>query len=96
MKLNNQVLQWRGALIIIQVVICTMMIFAVTAWLTGNEEHGLRFAVIGFLISLVGLQTLYFYLSRFSALTTNLIQFVFLLILLAYRRWYLSYSAFHL
>ncbi len=67
-----------------------MMIFAVTAWLTGNEEHGLRFAVIGFLISLVGLQTLYFYLSRFSALTTNLIQFVFLLILLAYHRWYFN------
>ena len=39
---------------------------------------------------LVGLQTLYFYLSQFSALTTSLIQFVFLLILLAYRRWYFN------
>ena len=39
---------------------------------------------------LVGLQTLYFYLSQFSALTTTLIQFVFLLILFAYRRWYFN------
>jgi hypothetical protein len=69
-----------------------LMILAVNGWHFGNEERGLRFAVIGFLLSLVGLQTLYFYLSQFSALTTTLIQFAFLLILLAYRRWYLNGS----
>lgn len=91
-NLDSQVLQWRGALISIQVMIFILMILAVTAWLTRNEERGLRFAVIGFLLSLVGLQTLYFYLSQFSALTTTLIQFAFLLILLAYRRWHLNGS----
>jgi hypothetical protein len=89
-NLDSQVLQWRGALIIIQVVICILMIFAVTAWLSGNEERGLRFAVAGFLLSLVALQTLYFYLSQFSALTTTLLQLLFLLILFAYRRRYLN------
>ena len=63
---------------------------ALIAWLSGNEKTGLNFAVAGFLLSLVALQTLYFYLSQFSALTTTLIQFAFLLILLAYNRWYLS------
>jgi hypothetical protein len=66
------------------------MILALIAWLTGREELGLNFAVAGVLLSLVALQTLYFYLSQFSALTTTLIQFIFLLILLTYRRWYSS------
>jgi hypothetical protein len=89
-NLDSQVLQWRSALVVIQVAIGILMIIAIIAWLTSHEERGLRFAVIGFLLSLVGLQTLYFYLSQFSALTTTLIQFSFLLILLAYRRWYLT------
>jgi hypothetical protein len=90
--LDSQVLQWRDALIVIQFSIGILMILAIIAWLTGNEERGLQFAVIGFLLSLVALQTLYFYLSQFSALTTTLIQFSFLLILLGYRRWYLNGS----
>jgi hypothetical protein len=66
------------------------MIVAVLAWLTRNEELGLQFAISGFLLSLVTLQTLYFYLSQFSALTATLLQLAFLQILFAYRRWYLS------
>ena len=67
-----------------------LMIVAVIAWLIGNEELGMKFALFGFLLSLVALQSLYFYLSQFAAVTMTLIQLVFLLILLAYRRWYLS------
>jgi len=89
-NLNSQVVQWRGALIVIQVVIGGLMIVAVLAWLTGNEERGLEFAVSGFLLSLVALQSLYFYLSQFSAITSTLLQLTFLQILFAYRRWYLS------
>ncbi|MGB5933652.1 MAG: hypothetical protein WBH57_11375 [Anaerolineae bacterium] len=66
------------------------MIVAVLAWLTGNEERGLKSAVSGFLLSLVALQLLYFYLSQFSAITSTLLQLTFLQILFAYRRWYLS------
>ena len=89
-NLNSQVVQWRGALIGIQVVIGGLMIVAVLAWLTGNEERGLKSAVSGFLLSLVALQSLYFYLSQFSAITSTLLQLTFLQILFAYRRWYLS------
>ena len=87
--LDSQVLQWRGALILIQVAIGGLMIVAVLAWLTRNEERGLKLAVYGFLLSLVALQLLYFYLSQFSAITVTLLQLAFLQILLAYRRWYL-------
>lgn len=89
-NLDSQVVQWRGPLIAIQVVIGGLMIVAVLAWLTGNEERSLRFAVSGFLLSLVALQSLYFYLSQFSAITSTLLQLVFLQVLFAYRRWHLS------
>ena len=69
------------------------MIVALLFWLAGSEELGLRLAVSGFLLSLVALQTLYFYLSQFSAITATLLQLAFLLILLAYRRWYLTFVA---
>jgi len=90
--LDPKVLQWRGVLIAIQVAIGGLMIVAVAAWLTRNEELGLKFAVSGFLLSLVALQSLYFYLSQFSAITSTLLQLTFLQILLAYRRWYLGDS----
>jgi hypothetical protein len=88
-NLDNQVVQWRGVLIAIQVVIGGLMILALITWLMGNEERGIRFGVSGFLFSLVALQTLYFYLSQFSAITATLLQLVFLQVLLTYKRWYL-------
>ena len=65
------------------------MIVALVAWLAGQEELGLKLGVGGFVLSLVALQTLYFYLSQFSALTATLLQLALLQFLLAYRRWYL-------
>jgi hypothetical protein len=88
-SLDSQVVQWRGALILIQIMVGGLMLVAIFAWLARREERGLKFAVFGFLLSLVALQTLYFYLSQFSAITATLIQVACLLILLAYRRWYL-------
>ncbi|MCP4544444.1 MAG: hypothetical protein GY832_45615 [Chloroflexi bacterium] len=85
---DSQIIQWRSVLLAIQTVIGASMIFALIAWLTGNEERGLKFAVSGFLFSLVALQTLYFYISQFSAITATLLQLAFLQILLTYSRWY--------
>jgi hypothetical protein len=92
-NLNSQVVQLRGPLLVIQVVIGGLMTVAAVAWLTKHEERGLTFAVCGFLLSLVALQSLYFYLSQFSAITATLIQLAFLQILFAYRRWYLNDGA---
>ena len=86
--IDSQVLQWRGALFGLQIVIGSLMILALLNWIAGKEERGLNFAVGGFLLSLVALQTLYFYISQFSAITATLLQFLFLNILFAYRRWY--------
>jgi membrane protein CcdC involved in cytochrome C biogenesis len=88
--IENQVLQWRAVLTGIQVVIGGLMIIALIAWLTGNEKLGLQFSVYGFLFSLVALQTIYFYLSQFSAITFTLLQLFILQILFTYRRWYLQ------
>jgi len=89
-SLDEQVLQWRDILIVIQIVIGCLMLVAVLAWFTGKEDNGLKFGSAGFLLSLVGLQLHYFYISQFSAITATLLQFALLQILLAYRRWYLS------
>lgn len=89
-NLDEQVLQWRGVLIGIQTVIGGLMLVALLAWFTRKEDNSLKFGSAGFLLSLVGLQLHYFYISQFSAITATLLQFAFLQILLAYRRWYLS------
>jgi hypothetical protein len=89
-NLDSQVVQWRVPLIVIQALVGALMIIALIAWFVGKERLGLKLAVSGFLLSLVALQTLYFYLSQLSALTATLLQVAFLLVLLAYRRWYLS------
>jgi hypothetical protein len=86
---SSQIIQWRGALLAIQTVIGGSIVFALIAWLTGNEERGMKSAISGFLFSLVALQTLYFYISQFSAITATLLQLAFLQLLLAYNRWYL-------
>jgi hypothetical protein len=89
-SLESEIVQFRGLLIGIQAIVSVLMIVAVIAWFSGREETGLRFAIIGFLLSLVALQTLYFHLSQFQAITVTLLQLLFLLILLDYRRRYLS------
>jgi type III secretory pathway component EscS len=88
-NLDSQVVQWRVPLMVIQALVGTLMIVALVAWLTRKEELGLKLGAGGFLLSLVALQTLYFYLSQFSAITATLLQLAFLWILVTYRRWYL-------
>ena len=90
-NLDTEVLQWRWVLIVIQSIVGGLMITAVYYWLTGYEERGLRFAIWGVLLSLVALQLLYFYISQLLAITSTILQFTFLLILLSYRRWHLTF-----
>ena len=57
-------------------------------WYQKDEELGLKFGISGFLLSLIALQTIYFYIAQFSAITSTLVQLSFLMLLQAYRRWY--------
>jgi hypothetical protein len=87
--LNPQVIQWRVPLIIIQFVIGGIMFAAALAWMIGNEKRGFEFAVFGFLLSIVAFQTIYFYITQFSAVITTFLQLAFIFILMAYRRWFM-------
>ncbi len=89
-NLLPQVLKWRSPLLFLQILIGIFLIIAAMTWLLKKEETGLNFAVVAFLLSLVAVQTLYFYISQFSAITATLIQFIFLQILISYRKWYLN------
>jgi hypothetical protein len=85
----DEVIRMRGVLISIQAVVGVLMISALIALATQREEVGLNLGISGFLFSLVALQLHYFYISQFSAITSTLVQFFFLMFLIAYRRWYL-------
>lgn len=87
-NLDEQVVQWSGILLAIQAATGCLMLAAFIGWMARNEKWGLRLGISGFLLSLVALQLHYFYISQFAAITVTLIQFGFVLILLAYRRWY--------
>jgi hypothetical protein len=88
-NIDPQVLQWRTPLIVVQIAVGILLVIATFFWLIKKEELGLKFGVIGFLLSLVALQLLYFYISQFLAITMTLLQVAILLVLFAYRRWYL-------
>ena len=87
-NLDPDVVRVRIPLMGIQVVVGVLMSVAIWYWYKKDEEQGLKFGVSGFLLSLIALQTIYFYITQFSAITSTLLQLAFLLILQAYRRWY--------
>jgi hypothetical protein len=78
--LDNQIIRWRGVLIFLQAIIGAFLLVAALAWISGNEESGLKIALYGFMISLVALQSLYFFLPQFQAITVTLIQNIIILI----------------
>jgi len=56
----------------------------------GRERAGVNAALLALLLSLTGVILLSFYLDQFRAVVTALFQFGVLLLVLAYRRWYLE------
>jgi hypothetical protein len=89
-NLHPQVIQWKIPLIGIQVVIGTLLVLALRFWFTNNDEIGLKFSIASLLLSLVALQTFYFYITQFSAIAATLLQLAFLQILVVYRHLYFA------
>ena len=87
-SLSSEFLQWRLVLIIVQSMVGCLMVASIINWVSGHEDRGLKFGIWGILLSLVILQLISFYTDQILALVSTLIQFVVLLILLSYRRWY--------
>ncbi len=56
----------------------------------GREHQGINAALLALLLSLTGVILLSFYLDQFRAVITALFQFGALLLVMAYRRWYLN------
>jgi hypothetical protein len=81
---------WLYFTLLLPVGIALLVLLALFAWLRGNEERGQKIATLALIIALVLNQPLLFYLNQLAALGGTLYLFAFLLILLAYRRWYLA------
>jgi 4-amino-4-deoxy-L-arabinose transferase-like glycosyltransferase len=80
---------WLYFTLVLQTGIALMVLLALIAWLRHREARGQRVATFALVLSLVLNQPLLFYMNQLAALAGTLYQFVFLLILLAYRRYYL-------
>lgn len=81
---------WLLLLLFLEALVGGLAIFATFAWLRGNEERGQKVATFALVISLVILQPLLFYMQQFAALSGTIMQSIYLLVLLLYRRWYLE------
>ena len=76
--------------LIIDVAIGVVAILSFYWILRGQERKGMIMAVVSVVLSLTAVQLITFYLDQFTAILPTLYQFGFLLVILAYRSWYLS------
>jgi hypothetical protein len=73
----------------LELLVSVLALITVILLLAKRERAGLRVALFALLISLTGDTLLAFYLDQFRAATTALYQFLVLLMVVAYQRWYL-------
>jgi len=76
--------------VILEIVIGGISITGIYFIVRGNERRGLAFALVAVVFSLTALQLITFYLNQFTAILPAIFQLGFLLLILAYRRWYLA------
>jgi hypothetical protein len=76
--------------VILEIVIGGISITGIYFILRENERRGLVFALVAVILSLTALQLITFYLDQFTAILPALFQLGFLLLILAYRRWYIA------
>jgi len=77
----------------LELLVSVLAFSTVILLLAKRERAGIRVAMFALLIALTGDTLLSFYLDQFRAATTALYQFLVLLMVVAYQRWYLSESA---
>lgn len=76
--------------VILEVVIGGISISGIYFILRGNEHRGLAFGLLAVILSLTAVQLITFYLDQFTAILPALFQLGLLLLIMAYRRWYLA------
>jgi hypothetical protein len=81
---------WFYLRIAMQGVVGLIALASILLFAKGKEHQGIYAASLTLLLSLTGVILLSFYLDQFSATVTALVQFGVLLLVQAYRRWYLE------
>jgi hypothetical protein len=81
---------WFYLRIALQGVVGLIAMVSIVRFVRGQEGRGIQAAFLALLLSLSGVILLSFYLDQFSATATALVQFGVLLLVQAYRRWYLE------
>jgi MYXO-CTERM domain-containing protein len=81
---------WLYLRIFLQGLVGLVALAAIRSIREGREQQGINAALLALLLSLTGVVLLSFYLDQFRAVVTALLQFGVLLLVLAYRRWYLK------
>ncbi|HEY54655.1 MAG TPA: hypothetical protein G4N94_14510 [Caldilineae bacterium] len=75
---------------VLEVGIGVVALAAMVFILRGREQRGLLFAMIAVILGLTAVQLVTFYLDQFTAVIPTLFQFGFLLLIVAYQRWYVE------
>jgi hypothetical protein len=81
---------WHYLRIFLEGLVGLIALAAIYLVVRGREQAGVNAALVALLLSLTGVVLLSFYLDQFRAVITALFQFGVLLLVLAYRRWYLE------
>jgi hypothetical protein len=81
---------WHYLRVFLQGLVGVVALASIYFFARGRERVGVNAALLALLLSLTGVVLLSFYLDQFRAVTTALFQFGVLLLVLAYRRWYLE------
>ncbi len=81
---------WFYVRIALEITIGVLTLTSAFLIVRGREMEGVQVGLIGLLLSLTGLLLLSFYLDQFAALSLVCVQFPFLLLVLSYRRWFLT------
>ncbi|MFC2037453.1 hypothetical protein ACFLYD_05730 [Chloroflexota bacterium] len=81
---------WFYARLLLEGLVGFIALGAIFFFVWHSERQAIHAALLSLMLSLTGVLLLSFYLDQFSATIMALLQFGVLLLVLAYRRWYLS------
>ncbi len=81
---------WYLVLLTLDGAVGFFLVFGSALLLTGREQLGSRAGYIGLLLSLTTVNLLVFYFNQFAAISTTIIQFALLLLIVRYRTRYLG------
>jgi hypothetical protein len=89
-QLSTQRPAWLVVRLALQTLVGLLYLFALVYLWRGRDTTGMDLAIFAALLSLTAVELLSFYLDQFGALAGALAAFGMLLVLLAYRAWYLQ------